>query len=523
MDVDKESPKSYTGIYSMHKYWSKKPYNVISKYIESYSEKGDIVLDPFSGSGISSIESVFLNRRTMGIDINPMSIFITRQMLSNIDINAIEKEFLNLEKKVHEKINKLYKIFINDNSFTATHFLYSGDTLTEIWYKDGKVKKIVDMAKAKNLILPKNITYKNIKTFIPKSKMIKNSRINAKDSMSIHDLFTPRNTLALSLLLSEINKIKNKELREYFRFCFTACSGQASKMVFIINNRKNTISKRKEVGSWVIGYWLPKAHFEINAWNCFENRYKKILKSKKKYAKLNPNVIYAKNFEELKKKGNICLLNASCYGVLKKLPDCSIDYIITDPPHGNRLPYLELSMMWNDWLGFNVNMKDELIVSDAKTRNKTVSGYIKLLDKILAETTRVLKNGKYFTLMFNSYDNKTWTGLQKILHNLDLELYDVNTIGYSALSVIQDNRKGGLKTDFVFTFQKKHSKNKQQWVADEKTINSLISKYLKKNKDHSLYLILNYVIINLVRNKLIFDMDSVISLISANNSLYNRI
>ena len=32
-DEDADIPKSYTGIYSMHKYWSKKPYNIIRQFI----------------------------------------------------------------------------------------------------------------------------------------------------------------------------------------------------------------------------------------------------------------------------------------------------------------------------------------------------------------------------------------------------------------------------------------------------------------------------------------------------------
>ena len=516
-----EIPKSYTGIYSMHKYWSKKPFNVISKYVETYTKPNDIVLDPFLGSGISSIESVFLNRRTIGIDINPMSTFITMQMLENINSQIIEEKFLKIQDNIRKRIDKLYEIKINNKSFTGSHFIYKNDKLIEIWYKEGHIKKIVDVTKSIDLKTSENFTYDGIKTFIPTKKLIKNSRINAKEGMSVYDLFTPRNTLALSIILDEINKIQNTRLRDFFRFCFTACSGQASNMVFVINNRKkmrnkHTTLNKKEVGSWVIGYWVPKEHFEINAWNCFENRYKKNLKSKKEFSKSNPNVNYVENFKDLKnKKGNILLINDSCYTALKKLPDDSIDYVITDPPHGDRLPYLELSMMWNNWLDFDANMKDELVVSDAKTRDKTVVEYVSLLEKILIEINRVLKNDKYFTLMFNSYDDQVWKKLQKILFSLDLELSDVSTIGYSASSVIQDIRKGGLKTDFIFTFKKKKSiKNKKTGIADEKIVDTLISDYLNKSKDHSLYKILNHVIIYLIRNRLIFDITSVISSIS---------
>ncbi|MFB3896404.1 MAG: DNA methyltransferase, partial [bacterium] len=35
----------------MHKYWARKPHNVVSRYIEYYTNEGDTVLDPFMGSG----------------------------------------------------------------------------------------------------------------------------------------------------------------------------------------------------------------------------------------------------------------------------------------------------------------------------------------------------------------------------------------------------------------------------------------------------------------------------------------
>jgi hypothetical protein len=40
-----------TAIYNMHVYWSKKPHTAIRQYIRHYTQPGDIVLDPFCGSG----------------------------------------------------------------------------------------------------------------------------------------------------------------------------------------------------------------------------------------------------------------------------------------------------------------------------------------------------------------------------------------------------------------------------------------------------------------------------------------
>ncbi len=122
---------------------------------------------------------------------------------------------------------------------------------------------------------------------------------------------------------------------------------------------------RKEVGSQVIGYWIPKENFEINVWNFFENKYRKILKAKKEQEYMDYYVLEASSFEELSHTNkNLLLMCASSTEVLRNLPDNSVDYVITDPPHGNRIPYLEQSMMWNEWLKEEVNYQDEIVISE---------------------------------------------------------------------------------------------------------------------------------------------------------------
>ena len=47
----------------MHKYWGKKPFNEISKFIEQYSEPEEVVMDCFCGSGVTLIEALKAGRR----------------------------------------------------------------------------------------------------------------------------------------------------------------------------------------------------------------------------------------------------------------------------------------------------------------------------------------------------------------------------------------------------------------------------------------------------------------------------
>ena len=58
--------------------WS--PY-IPRNLIIRYSNENDIVLDPFCGSGTTLIETKLLNRRGMGVDINPKAIQITKENL----------------------------------------------------------------------------------------------------------------------------------------------------------------------------------------------------------------------------------------------------------------------------------------------------------------------------------------------------------------------------------------------------------------------------------------------------------
>ncbi|MCY4491159.1 MAG: DNA methyltransferase [Thaumarchaeota archaeon] len=200
------------------------------------------------------------------------------------------------------------------------------------------------------------------------------------------------------------------------------------------------------------------------------------------------------------------------------MDDNSIDYVITDPPHGDRQPYLELSMLWNTWLGFECDFENELVISNAKTRNKNVENYNKLLIKIISQIERVLKPGKYFTLMFNSLDNATWKNLQKTLYGMDMNIVDIATVDYSATSVVQDNRDVGLKTDFAFTF-KKHQNNRKAGYRQvelehlKEMTHSLMQQYSKRNDQARPYEILNYTVTSLMNDRIVFDLGIILKLL----------
>ena len=90
------------------------------------------------------------------------------------------------------------------------------------------------------------------------------------------------------------------------------------------------------------------------------------------------------------------------------------------------------------------------------------------------------------------------------MDKIGFELFEVETLGYSANSVVQDNRKKGLKTDFILTFQKKR--------PSHDTIKILT---IKKDKNYLFLLLRKYAklhfpygenfSLSLIRIKLLFN------------------
>src|SRR5881296_590852 len=66
--------------YGVHPYFTRRPANVVRAYIERYSREGDVVLDPFGGTGVTAIEAFLLGRKAVQNDLNPFANFIARNI-----------------------------------------------------------------------------------------------------------------------------------------------------------------------------------------------------------------------------------------------------------------------------------------------------------------------------------------------------------------------------------------------------------------------------------------------------------
>ncbi|MHB8277397.1 MAG: DNA methyltransferase [Candidatus Humimicrobiaceae bacterium] len=408
-------PKSHSSMYSMHKYWARKPHNVVSEYIKHYSKEGEIVLDLFLGSGVTALEAIKIGRKAIGIDLDPMSIFITEQTAIPVDIDELKLGFKKLENETKSIIYKLYEtncnncgskriseaIIINNN--LPTEIRFECNCKKEVFKKYWKKTDYYDV----EFIKEKEALFSPY--WFPQNELVWNSRINVSKGLKVNDLFTNRAIIALSTLYNSIQSLKNPVIRNLLFFCFTSSLAQSSNLVPVYRK----IGRERQVGGWDIrGFWIPSEHLEINVWNCFDERFKKLLRGKEETNKLIGLERFKpkKNVLELIKDGTLLLLNQSATN-LSNLPNNSVDYIFTDPPYGDAVPYLELNYMWSSWLKMNPAFEEEIIISDSPVRNKKFEEYNQLLIKSFREAFRVLKPEKWMTVTFHSTNLKIYNSI----------------------------------------------------------------------------------------------------------------
>ncbi|HID64068.1 MAG TPA: type II modification methylase [Anaerolineae bacterium] len=449
------APSGYRGLYRFHKYWGKKPFEPVSFIIKNLTDEHEIVLDPFVGSGVVAVEAACLGRRFIGIDLNPIAIEISRLLVSPPEARIVEKGFAEIERRVRRQIEESYKRDNGDD--VATHFLWENQALRQVWVVrrgKGGGRRVFEPMEHDVRQFEKYEGYQS--RYIRPPRFFTNSRINVSPDLTLNDLFTGRALRNIDLLLDAINSLPSN-LQPIFSLCLTAACGQMSNMVFAITGRGKMTghsSTRIEVGSWVIGYWRPELHFEINVWNCFARRVRRLVKASRESALPMACSLSDDSSDVLSDQATGALCCDDALEALRRFPANSIDLILTDPPHSDRVPYLELSGMWNAILGYTVDFQKEIVVSNARERHKGGTEYNQAMRKFLALAGQVLKEGHFMIILFNARDSLSWEYLNAFRQETALEYKGHFPLSYSAGSVVQDSRNGSLKNDLALVFQK---------------------------------------------------------------------
>jgi 16S rRNA G966 N2-methylase RsmD len=342
--VRKRAAKRHFGV---HGYFTKQSWNVVADYITTYSKKGDLVLDPFGGSGVTAIEAMMNGRKAISLDINPLAVFLVESLIAPVS---------------YSNLSEAYQRVI------------AGYTKNE----------------------PKNI--KQINAALKKYPYPKGNILpKGSDVDTVEKLFSDKQLAQLSTLKAFIKKEKDKNIRKSLLLMF---SGLITK----VNLTYHTSTYVKKEGGGDASafryyrYRLAPRPVELDILKYFELRYQKVVVAKNEIDYfINESTI--QNIQILKH-------TATDLSFLKKE---SVDYIYTDPPYGKKIPYLDLSVMWNAWLDLEVTEEDyqeEAIEGGMKEKSK--NEYNELIAKSIEEMFRVLKFDRWMSFVFAHKDPEFW-------------------------------------------------------------------------------------------------------------------
>ncbi|MGD1085481.1 MAG: DNA methyltransferase [Verrucomicrobiota bacterium] len=350
--------QEFTRHYGVHPYFTRRPANVVRAYIERYSKEGDVVLDPFGGTGVTAIEAFLLGRSGIQNDLNPFANFIARNiadttLASTAPLRAgYERVEQNCSKEIHE---------IEKNEDAAREWL-------------------------RKLPLPENI------------RLPRNS-----DAECFHDMFTPRQLAGLALIKQNIEH-ETGVVRDLLLLAWSASVAKLNKTFLSAKGRAESRG-----GSSIFSiyrYKLAAQSVELPIWETFHGRFVNVLAAKEEVLRL-------RDYREKPSGGSLDLDSERNFRVLAHdaatldgiIKPSSVDYIFTDPPYGAFISYLDLSILWNHWLGFPISLEtreQETIVGGE--RGHTEAHYKESLARGIRASFRLLKPDRWFSLVFQHWD-----------------------------------------------------------------------------------------------------------------------
>jgi DNA modification methylase len=493
-----------TAIYNMHTYWSKKPHDAIQQYIRHYTQPGDLVLDPFCGSGGTALAALMEGRAAIAIDLSPAATFITKNYCTPVDVDELQQAFEELTAKVKPEMDWLYETRCDrcDGHATTSYTVYSQifqcpKCLEKFPLSDcpeieshtsaGKPKKVrvcpfcikqnhaevIRSQSKKYGYMPVLVSYLCNEGCKPQRNERKYNDTNPK-KMNYFNKFD----------LEKINQIEKKEIPYWYpsnysmegfdRYQrdalwnygisevadlftkrnlwalaifnhFAKTSQYANELLFSINASILGLSRmvRESNTATMAGtYYIPQISKEVHVPSSVGNKIKIANKGRQ-------------NYIESFNSADVLISTESAVN-LKEIPNQSIDYIFTDPPYSGTVQYAELNYVWEAWLGFNTDWhENEIIVNESRCKDEF--NWANLMIQAMSECYRVLIPGHWISLCYHDTSEGTWQLLQDIMAEVGFiseESDQVLFIDAGQKSYNQLTADKATKRDLVINFRK---------------------------------------------------------------------
>jgi DNA modification methylase/transcriptional regulator with XRE-family HTH domain len=443
-----------TYTYDAHTYHTKVPPQGIVDFLQYYLPEGGLVLDPFSGSGMTGVAA-----RASGFDVilnelSPAACFISHNFTEVVDTNAFVGAFRSVMSGLSTLRRNLYTTecrecgkdteilymvwsyrvlcsHCDDEFVLWDHCRRYGRSVKEhkilseflcpscnatikkrtlkrthavpvlLAYKCCQKKQVEHRVTVSDLDRIKRLETEPMlaEGFFPTTPIPDGANLNQPKRHGLDRIdrfYTPRNLSALSNIWKEIHRIEHPAIAGVLAFAFTSLYQRVSRL--------------SEFRFW--GGSSNTAHFnvpfifnEANVFSTFERKAASIVDHLE---------TTAFNF-----RGKKVVVQNSATN-LDYLPDGSIDFIFTDPPFGGNINYSDMNILWESWLGEFTDTTHEAIIN--RYQGKAIAEYQSIMMESLSECYRVLRPGHWMSLVFMNSSAKVWDALQQAVEQAGFAL-----------------------------------------------------------------------------------------------------
>ncbi|MGA2657625.1 MAG: DNA methyltransferase [Verrucomicrobiota bacterium] len=434
-----------TYVYDAHTYHTKVPPEGIAKLIEYYTAPGQVVLDPFCGSGMTGVAAGNLGRKALLSDLSPAATFIARHLNTPVDAGAYLKAVRSILQDAAGLEAKLYNTPCR-NCGTLTPMLYTVWSYGVVCPGCEREFMLWDVARDEKPSVRESKILSEFacpccKTHLKKRGLKRTRRHPVQvgykccarglkeqtASLCDHDhrtladiqtegipptLWYPKDRFPEGIntrqpIAAGIERVDQAyTTRALYAMAWLWHRAQqwpdpqiAGKLLFTLTSLYQRVTVFSEFRFWggsgnTANYNVPFISNEQNVFRAFQRKANTI----SWYFRAAP-----------KRVRDVDVRKASACSLLH-VPDRSVDYVFTDPPFGGNINYSEMNFLWESWLKDHTDTREEAIIN--AVQGKGCAEYSGLLARAFRECRRVLKDAGWMTVMFHNSSGEVWTALR---------------------------------------------------------------------------------------------------------------
>lgn len=276
---------------------------------------------------------------------------------------------------------------------------------------------------------------------LPDCQMTRVGRMRTTNTRCVHHMYLPKEAHVLSFMWDRANQEKDSRIRNLLKFWLDSHFTNMS----ILNRYRPEVSFPYNPLTGV--FYVPSLIAEADPFKAYTNKIKRLTAA----------------FQTEHAVLGSCIVSTGSASSLP-VPDATIDYIFTDPPFGENIYYSDLNFLVESWHGVSTDPRPEAIVD--RVKGKGIPEYQQLMKRCFAEYYRVLKPGRWTTVVFSNSRASVWNAIQVALQQVGFVVAEVNTLDKVSLSFQQVVSPNAVKQDLVISAYKPNGGLEDRFVRN---------------------------------------------------------